>query len=357
MDARLSKLRSAIADENLDAIIITQPENRRYVSGFTGSSALLLITPTEALLATDFRYYEQVARESPGFRLVKIESPKVGALLNDAIHEVGAKRVGFESQHVTFDTHLKWSEAAEGIAYAPTEGIVEKLRSVKEQDEIDTIRRAVAISDSAIKHIRETIRPGMTEKEVAWELEAYMRTHGAQQVAFETIAGSGPNGALPHVKPTDREVRVGEPIVMDLGARVDGYNSDVTRTLCIGEPDDRFREIYGIVLKAQLAAEEAIRPGMLGRDADAVARDVISDAGYGDYFGHSLGHGVGLAVHEKPGAGKSSEDELLPGCVVTVEPGIYIPDWGGVRIEDLVVVTDDGIEVLTQAGKDPVVRR
>ena len=357
MDARLSKLRSALADESLDAIIITQPENRRYVSGFTGSSALLLITPTEALLATDFRYYEQVAREAPGFRLVKIESPEIGALLNDAIHEVGAKRVGFESQHVTFDTHRKWTEAAEDIEYAPTEGIVEKLRSVKEQSEVDAIRRAVALSDGAIKHIRETIQPGMTEKEVAWELEAYMRTHGAQQVAFETIVGSGPNGALPHVKPTDREVGAGEPIVMDLGARVDGYNSDVTRTLCIGEPDDRFQEIYGIVLKAQLAAEEAIRPGMLGREADAVAREVIGDAGYGEYFGHGLGHGVGLAVHEKPGAGKSSEDELLPGCVVTVEPGIYIPDWGGVRIEDLVVVTDDGIEVLTQASKDPFVPR
>jgi Xaa-Pro aminopeptidase len=357
MDARLSKLRSALADENLDAIIVTQPENRRYLSGFTGSSALLLITPTDALLATDFRYYEQVAREAPGFCLVKIESPEIGALLNDSIHEVGAKRVGFESQHVTFDTHRKWTEAAEDLEYIPTEGMVEKLRSVKEQGEIDTIRRAVALSDSAIKHIRETIQPGMTEKQVAWELEVYMRTRGAQQVAFETIAGSGPNGALPHVKPTDREVRAGEPIVMDLGARVDGYNSDVTRTICIGEPDDRFQEIYGIVLKAQLAAEEAIRPGMLGKDADAVAREVISEAGYGEYFGHALGHGVGLAVHEKPGAGKTSEDELLPGCAVTVEPGIYIPDWGGVRIEDLVVVTDGGIEVLTQASKDPVVQR
>jgi len=227
------------------------------------------------------------------------------------------------------------------------------MRAIKDNAELATIRRAVAISDGAVEHIKKMIRPGITEKEIAWELEFYMRTHGADQLAFPIIAAAGPNGAMPHAVPSDRAVLPGEPIVMDLGARVDGYNSDLTRTICIGEPDERFRQVYGVVLKAQLAAEEAIRPGMQGREADAVAREVISKAGYGEYFGHGLGHGVGLAVHEKPGVGKTSEDLLLPGSVVTVEPGIYIPGWGGIRIEDTVIVTDDGIEVLSQATKDP----
>jgi len=356
MSSRLSSLRSALADESLDAIVITQPENRRYMSGYTGSSAMLLISSSETLIATDFRYYEQVARESPDYRLVKIESPDTGALLSEMVLQVGAKRVGFESQHVCVATHRKWTEAAEGFEYVPTEQIVERIRTVKDQEELDTIRRAVALSDGAVQHIKETIRPGMTEREIAWELEVYMRQGGADQLAFAIIAASGPSGAMCHATPTDRPVRPGEPIVMDLGARVDGYCSDITRTIYIGEPDGKFQEIYDIVLKAQLAAEDAIRPGMPGKDADAVARRVIDEAGYGDYFGHALGHGVGLVVHEKPSASQLSDDVLLAGSVVTVEPGIYLPDWGGIRIEDMVVVTDEGVDVLTQANKDPVVR-
>ncbi|HID96168.1 MAG TPA: peptidase M24 family protein, partial [Candidatus Latescibacteria bacterium] len=195
------------------------------------------------------------------------------------------------------------------------------------------------------------IEPGMTEKEVAWELESFMRTHGAEKAAFDLIVASGPNGALPHVTASERAIRAGEPIVMDLGCVVEGYHSDMTRTICLGQPDARFREIYQLVLSAQLAAEEAIRPGMTGREADAIARRIIEEAGYGEQFGHGLGHGVGLAIHEKPTLGKLSEDVLEPGMVFTVEPGIYIPGWGGVRIEDMVVLREDGVEVLTQASK------
>ena len=355
MSSRLGKLRGALAAEELDAMIITQPENRRYVSGFTGSRALLVISVEHALLATDFRYYEQVAKEAPDFSLTKIESDEVAPLLNEMVQGIEAKRVGFECQHVTVDTHQQWADAADGFELVPTRGIVESIRSTKDEGELAAIRRAVALSDGAVHHIKGMIHPGMTEKEIAWEMESYMRTHGADQLAFPIIAASGPNGAMPHAVTSDRIVAAGEPIVMDLGARVDGYNSDLTRTICIGEAGEKFRKVYDIVLKAQLAAEEAIRPGMLGKEADAVAREVITEAGYGEYFGHGLGHGVGLAVHEKPTAGKASEDVLLPGSVVTVEPGIYIPGWGGVRIEDMVLVTDDGVEVLSQATKDPLV--
>lgn len=357
MSSRLAKLRESLAAEAIDAIIVTQPENRRYMSGFTGSSAVLLISAQHALLATDFRYYEQMARQSPDFCLTKIESSKIGPVLNQMVHETGARRVGFECQHVTVDMHQEWTDAAESFELVPAKGIVETIRAIKDEEELAAIRRAVALSDGAVQHIKEVIQPGMTEKEIAWEMESYIRTHGADQLAFPIIAASGPNGAMPHAVTSDRIVLAGEPIVMDLGARVDGYNSDLTRTIYIGEPDERFREVYDLVLKAQLAAEGAIRPGMQGKEADAVAREVITEAGYGEYFGHGLGHGVGLAVHEKPSAGKTSEDVLLPGSVVTVEPGIYIPGWGGVRIEDMVVVTDHGVDVLSQATKDPIVKQ
>jgi len=349
---RLTKLREALAGEGLDAILITQPENRRYLSGFTGSAGVLLISQDQAILATDFRYYEQVERQAPGFHLAKIKD-KFESLLPELVHEVGAKRVGFESTHLTVDRYQEWQKIAEDFELVPTKGLVEEIRTVKDEDELDKIRRAIALTDEAFAHIVSFIEPGMTEKEVAWEIEVFMRTHGAEKLAFDLIVGSGPNGAMPHATISERVIRAGEPIVMDMGAMVDGYNSDLTRTICLGQPDDRFREIYNIVLEAQQAAERDIRPGMTGKEADEIARQVIERAGYGDNYGHGLGHGVGLAVHEKPGVGRLSEDVLKPGMVFTVEPGIYLPGWGGVRIEDIVVMREDGVEVLTQASKEP----
>jgi Xaa-Pro aminopeptidase len=195
------------------------------------------------------------------------------------------------------------------------------------------------------------MKPGLTEKQAAWEIERYLREHGAEGVAFELIVASGPNGALPHARPSDRVIQAGEPIVIDMGCRVDGYNSDLTRTIVLGEPGEKFREVYAIVLQAQLAAEEALRAGPKGKEIDAVARQIIVDAGYGEYFGHGLGHGVGLAVHEEPGLGKLGEKPLQPNMVCTIEPGIYLPGEFGVRIEDMAVVTADGCRVLTKAKK------
>jgi Xaa-Pro aminopeptidase len=348
---RLTKLREAFTTEGLDAILITQPENRRYLSGFTGSAGVLLISQEQAILATDFRYYEQVEKQAPDFRLAKI-TDKFETVLPELIQQVGAKRVGFESAHLTVDQHQEWEEVAEDFALVATKELVEGIRAVKDENELGKIKNAIALADEALAHIVGFIEPGMTEKEVAWELEVFMRIHGAEKLAFDLIVGSGPNGAMPHATVSERVIRAGEPIVMDMGAMMDGYNSDLTRTICVGRPDDQFREIYDIVLEAQLTAEQNIRPGMNGKQADGISRQVIEKAGYGENYGHGLGHGVGLAVHEKPVVGRLSEDVLQPGMVFTVEPGIYLPGWGGVRIEDIVVMRGDGVEVLTQARKE-----
>jgi len=347
---RLTQLRHKLAKQELDAIVITQPENRQYLSCFTGSDGALIISAEAAYLATDFRYYEQAQRQAPDFTLAKIED-KFPPRLAELIAETGARRVGFESTHVTVEQHQRWAEAAEGFELVPIKGIVEELRAIKDEGELALIRRAVEVSDAALAHIVQWLKPGVTEKAVAWELEAFMGTHGADDIAFDLIVGSGPNGAMAHAEPSDRQIREGELIVLDLGARVDGYCSDLTRTICLGEPDEMLRCIHALVLEAQEAAEHAMRAGLKGSTVDAIARDLIEAAGHGEHFGHSLGHGVGLAVHEKPRASKTSEDVLRAGMVVTVEPGIYIEGWGGVRIEDLVVVREQGIEVLTTASK------
>ncbi len=348
---RLERLRRALAEQGLDAILITQPENRRYLSGFTGSAGVLLISQDQAIIATDFRYYEQVAKEAPDFKLAKVET-KFTDILPDLLAQVGAKRVGFESTHLTFDSYQRWRDAAQGFELVPTKDVVEDIRAIKDDEELRRIRRAVALTDEAFAYVVKLIKPGMTEKEIAWELEVFMRTHGAEKVAFSLIIASGPNGAMPHATASERKIRAGEPIVMDMGCIVEGYNSDMTRTICLGQPDERFEELYKIVLSAQLAAEEAIKPGMTGKEADGIARGVIEEAGYGDRFGHGLGHGVGLAIHEKPTLSTLSDDELKPGMVFTVEPGIYIPGWGGIRIEDMVILKEDGTEVLTKAPKE-----
>jgi Xaa-Pro aminopeptidase len=353
---RLQRLRQALEAQSLDAMIVTQPENRRYLSGFTGSAGTLFITQEETILITDSRYLEQSAREAPQFRVVEALPDVLAKELRNLAAKTGTERVGFESHHLTFAEYGDWTAAADDYQLFPVQELVEDMRAFKDEQELDKIKQAAALGDAAFAHTKGIIAPGMTEKEVAWELETYMRTHGAEGVAFDIIVASGPNGAMPHAKTSDDTLQIGQSIVIDLGARVDGYHSDLTRTVHLGEPDDEFRKIYDLVLRAQRAAEEGTRPGMPARKVDALARGVITEAGYGEYFRHGLGHGVGLAVQEKPKARELSWDILQPGMTLTVEPGIYIPGWGGVRIEDLVVVTEDGVEVLSQADKDPFVR-
>jgi len=347
---RLEKVREFLASKGLDGLLVIQPENRRYLSGFTGSFGILLITPDSAYIATDFRYYEQVERECPDFTLVKVEK-EFADVLPKLLEEAGVKTLGFESFYLTVEEYKKWRKAARKVKFVPCQDIVGEIRSVKTPEEIQAIRKAVALTDEAFSHVCQILRPGMSEKEAAWEIESFMRTHGAEKMAFDLIIASGPNGALPHAKASDKPIKEGEPIVIDIGCVVGGYCSDLTRTVVLGKPDERFSEIYSLVLKAQEKAEKAIKAGMRARKADSIARKVIEKAGYGPQFGHGLGHGVGMAVHEKPRVGKLSKDTLQAGNVITVEPGIYISGWGGVRLEDIVVVQEEGAEVLTRSPK------
>ena len=351
---RLTKLRAILPEHDIDAILISQPQNRRYLSDFTGSAGWLVITAERAVMATDFRYFEQVGREAPDFELARIQT-QVSDLLPEVLADLGVKRLGFESQHLTVEQLSTFNKAAGGVEWLPLENAVEKIRAVKDQDEIDALRRSAALNDDAFAHLLEVIEPGMTEREAAWEIEAYMRSHGASKVAFDLIVAAGPNGALPHARPGDQAIQPGAPVVIDIGCVLDDYCSDMTRTFCLGEPSSRYLEVWNLVLQAQEAAESVIRAGTSGMETDAAARDLIVEAGYGDYFGHGLGHGVGLAVHEGPRASRLSDDTFEAGMSLTVEPGIYLPGEFGVRLEDLVIIGKDGIEILTNTPKRPVV--
>jgi Xaa-Pro aminopeptidase len=350
---RLAKLRDRMAAQDLDGMLITDPLNRRYLCGFSGTAGWLLITPDRAMLAVDFRYYERAAREAPDWEQVRVTSTYEDTLV-EMVARTRVRRLGVEGDHLTVSLFDKLGKLAEAML-VPVEKMVLGLRQTKDEGEIETLRAAIACADEAFAHLCQVIEPGMTEAEVGWTLESYMRQHGASATSFEFIVASGPNGAMPHATTTDRAIGSGEPIVIDFGALVDGYCSDITRTLCVGHANDRYREIWHLVLDAQRAVEAQVRPGMTGRQVDAIARDMFAAAGYLDQFGHGLGHGVGLAIHEDPRLSRLADKVVLePGMVFTVEPGLYLPGWGGVRIEDIVVLREHGAEVLTKAPKEPV---
>jgi Xaa-Pro aminopeptidase len=352
VNKRLKKLRTRLAEKDLDAIFISQANNRRYLSGFDGTAGYLIITGKQAILATDFRYTEQSKAEAPDFKIKRITG---GGWLPALADELKIKRLGFEGGDVDFNFYRKILDALKKtkshIKLFPTEGLVEGIRSVKEPEEIEFIRKAAEITDAAFEDVEPKIKAGMTEKQVAWELEKALRETGSQSLPFEIIVGSGPNAALPHAKPTDRVINEGEAIVIDMGAKYKGYASDLTRTICVGKPNAKFRKVYNTVLEAQTLAMKAIKKGMTGNQADRIAREVIKKAGYGETFGHALGHGVGLAEHELPRLGTGSKEKLENGMVFTIEPGIYLTGWGGVRIEDTVVMEGGMVRPLTKARK------
>lgn len=355
MNNRLLRLVEALGQSALEGMLVSTPENRRYLSGFTGSAGYLLITKDRAILATDSRYTQQATDQAPDFRVIPAQSG--WDWLIESLQKSGISRLGFESEHLTVAEHhrlldsIKQEPSLTGISLVATSGIVDGLRVVKDPEELTLLQRAIDASDSAMDAVCPTLREGMTEREVAWRMEQAMRNFGADSVSFNTIVASGPNGAMPHHRPTDRAIGPGEPIVIDMGAKIGGYCSDITRTVVIGEADETFRKVYDIVLGAQLTAISIVRPDLTGGEGDSLARSVIQEAGYGDNFGHRLGHGVGLAVHEAPRVGPNSADKLTAGTVFTVEPGIYIPGWGGVRIEDIVLLEDFGARPLSKARK------
>jgi Xaa-Pro aminopeptidase len=352
---RLRKLRTSIAEKGLDALLLSQPENLRYLSGFTGSSGWLLISGQNAILATDFRYIEQARGESPDFEIIQTKQ-ELRDWLPGLVSDLGWQKLGFEANFISYDSFHKLSKAIEtkpvNLELVPTTGIVEQLRSIKEPEELGFITKAVELADAAFEQAKAIIRPGITEKDAAWEIEKILRQEGSEGMPFEIIVASGPNSALPHARTTERKICSGEPVLIDMGARISGYCSDFSRTLFLGETDKSLQEIYNIVLNAQTAAIEGIESGIDASQADKLARSVVEQAGYGDAFGHNLGHGVGLAVHEFPTLGPSSSDSLADGMVFTIEPGIYLAGQGGVRIEDMVVLENGKAKVLSKAQRD-----
>jgi Xaa-Pro aminopeptidase len=353
--SRLDALRGQFGPHSIDTLLVSQLENRLYLSGFDGSSGFLLVSPRHAILATDFRYIEQAHQQAPLYTICKIQE-SWETWLPEVLSELNSRELGFEADGLSVSIYNQICKALlpekSGVKLVPTSGLVETQRMVKDTAEIAAMREAIAISDAAMDHARQTIRCGMSEVEVAWSIEKYMREHGSQSVPFELIVASGPNSALPHAKPSKRPIQAGEPLVIDIGAQCHGYTSDLTRTLYLGQPNEIFRRVYGTVLQAQQKAVQEIRAGMEGRQADGLSRMVITQAGYGEAFGHSLGHGVGLATHELPRLSPNNTTLLQNGMTFTIEPGIYIPGWGGVRIEDTVILENNKVMVLSQAPNE-----
>lgn len=351
---RIGRLQERLKDLQLGAMLITYPANRRYITGFTGSEGIILITMEESFLITDFRYVSQVKEQVPHITLMEHQGSPFKTL-----GEVCAKKnitaVAFEEDHLTYAAYHELQKALEGVHLNPVKKVVESLRMVKDEDELTTIRQAADIADHAFTQILSIIQPGMKEKEVALRLEFYMRETGASSSSFNIIVASGKRSALPHGIASDKELEAGDLVTLDFGALYKGYASDITRTIMLGTPTQRQKEIYDIVLTAQMETIERIRPGMTGMEADHIAREIITNRGYGEFFGHGTGHGLGSEVHEDPRLSKQGKIELAPGMVVTVEPGIYLPDFGGVRIEDDIVITETGCEVLTKSKKDLIV--
>ena len=355
MNSRIANLRKKLEEKGLDAILISTPENRRYLSGFTGSAGYLVISQNEAILGTDFRYTEQAGNQAPEFEVIQIG--RDWSWFPELLKGGTTPKIGFEGHQVTVSTYRQITETLKELpssnlpSLVATTGIVESLRTIKDQEELSLVQKAIDVADSAMEAVAPTVQAGETERELAWRLEKAMRELGADSLSFDTIVAAGPNGAMPHHRPSDRPIAPGEPVVIDMGAKVEGYCSDITRTICVGEPDETFRKVYDIVLGSQLTAISTVQVDMTGGDADGLSRTVIAEAGYGENFGHSLGHGVGLAIHEYPGVGPKSSHALEEGMVFTVEPGIYLPGWGGVRIEDVVRLEKEGARVLSKAAK------
>jgi Xaa-Pro aminopeptidase len=351
--SKLDKLREKFSENNIDGILITSQYNRRYMTGFTGSSGVAIITADNALFITDFRYTEQAAEQAQGFEIIQHKGPIPNEVATQ-VEKLGIKKLGFEKNYLTYSAFESYRSKVDA-ELVPVSGLIEDLRLVKTEAELKIIKDAADIADAAFKHILDFIKPGKTELDVSNELEFFMRKAGATSSSFDIIVASGLRSALPHGVASDKVIEKGDFITLDYGAYYQGYCSDMTRTISVGEPSDKLKEIYDVVLQSQLKAMEEIKPGMTGAQADAISRDYIKEKGYGEYFGHSLGHGIGLEVHEGPGLSHLSETVLKPGMIVTVEPGIYVQGVGGVRIEDDTLITENGNETLTHSTKELII--
>lgn len=350
---RVKKVQEKLSEYNIDALLVTNMFNVRYLANFTGSTGLVVITKENAYFVTDFRYTEQAAAEAKGFEIIKNEGPifeEVAKIVeNDKI-----EKIGFEQENVTYSTYNRINDLIP-CELVPVTGLVEKLREVKTDDEIALIKEAIDITEKAYDYILGFVKPGVTEIEVANELDFYMRKEGAQSVSFDTIVASGVRSAMPHGVASDKVIEEGDMVTIDFGCYYNGYVSDMTRTFAVGDPGEELKEIYEIVYQANKKVNESAKAGMTGAELDAIARDYIAEHGYGPQFGHTLGHGIGLEVHEGPSLSFRNEEELVVNNIVTNEPGIYVPGLGGVRIEDDLVIKENGVEVLMTTPKELII--
>lgn len=349
MNKRIDKLIQEMETMNLDAVLIENPQNRRYISGFTGTAGIVLITKEKNIFFTDFRYIQQVKEQCKGFEILEISrtNPVTNYLKN-----MNIRNMGFEDDHMSFASYSAYNLALENIKFIPLKGLITNIRAVKDSEEIEKIAQASQIADEAFEHILGFIKPGIKEKDVALELEFFMRKKGATGASFDFIVASGYRSSMPHGVASDKVIEEGDFVTLDYGCIYNGYCSDMTRTIVVGKASEEQKKIYKIVLEAQKKVIEVAKAGMTGSELDKVARDIITEAGYGDKFGHGLGHGIGLEVHEMPNVNSLGTNKLQPGMVTSDEPGIYIEGFGGVRIEDLIVITEDGCRVLNKSPKE-----
>ncbi len=351
--ARLDGVGSKMDEKKLGALLVTDINNIRYLSGFTGSSAYILFSKGKRWFLTDPRYATQAGEEVKGFN-IKIYKKKALDTIAGLIAALNARPIGFESDNISFDAYGKLKRGLSGARLKPAPGIIADLRKRKDPFEVRRIRDSVKVLDAGFEEAMRLLKPGTIEREAALEIEFAFKEKGAEGLAFDTIIASGFRGALPHGKASSKKIKKGELVVVDMGALKDGYNSDETRTFSIGRPSPEQRKVYEIVKDAQAKAIDAIRPGVKASAVDGAARAHIKKAGYGKFFGHGTGHGVGLEIHEGPAISPLSKEALEEGMVITIEPGIYLPGFFGVRIEDMALVTSDGCEVLTRTSRELV---
>ncbi|HHU72178.1 MAG TPA: aminopeptidase P family protein [Clostridiales bacterium] len=346
------KVQEILQKNNLDAVLISNGKNMYYVSGFAGETGYVYISSKRHAVITDFRYTIQAEIEAKGYEIITIGNGGYEEAINDILKEDGINKLAFESEDMLFATYNKLKDKLLVDELLPLGDDITRLRRIKTPKELEYIKKAEAIGDSVFTEILNFIKPGMTELEIAARIEYLLKINGGTTTSFPAIVASGVNSSMPHAVPSQKKVEMGDFLTMDFGCVYNGYCSDMTRTIVIGKASDKQKEIYNTVLKAQMAVLDVIKAGFKGKELDKIARDIIYDAGYEGCFGHGLGHSVGLAIHENPRLSVSEEDVILAGMTATIEPGIYIKDFGGVRIEDLVVVTETGCENFTNSDKN-----
>ncbi len=353
MSGRTEKLKAIISELNLDALYVTHIPNIRYISGFSGSSAYLILTNDKDYFFTDFRYKEQSKEQVKGFEMFVDFAPSIK--ISEVIKGAGFKNIGFESTHLTVSQLETLKHSFPGVNFVPVQERIERLTMVKTDEELSRIRKACEITDRVVENMLEVIKPGMAEKDVSAEISYWHKKYGADKDSFDPIVASGWRGALPHGIASDKIINSGEMVTLDFGCIYDGFCSDLTRTISVGEPSKEMKKIYDTVLKSQIMAIKAAKEGVSTKEVDKVARDFINESGYEGKFGHGLGHGLGIEVHEMPSVSQKMDMLLPANVVVTIEPGIYVEGLGGVRIEDDIIIKQGGCEIINKAPKELIV--